>query len=146
MLKKIVCVLFACLCFSAAVFAAPQGKIVAADDEDWMWYEFKARVLMKNYKFYAFKTDEQLMNRGPSVLDKSGWGVGPHELIEQFFARRRFEKTVIFDELKAVMKQNGYKYAFTTYKNTTKDETTFHLITFLYDAEEDTIYDQVWTR
>ncbi|MBQ3670113.1 MAG: hypothetical protein II921_01370 [Treponema sp.] len=146
MFKKIICALFACLCFSAVVTAAPQRKVVTANDEDWVWYEFKAKVLMKNYKFYAFKTDAQLKNRGPAVLDKSGWGIGPNESIEQFFALHRFEKTVIFDELKAEMKNRGLKYAFTTYKNTTKDETTFHLITFMYDAETDTIYDQVWTR
>ncbi|MBR0032112.1 MAG: hypothetical protein IJP61_07490 [Treponema sp.] len=147
MFKKIICVLLACFCISASAFSqAKERKVITADDEDWVWYEFKAKVLMKNYKFYAFKTEAQLKNRGPAVLDKCGWGIGPEESLEQFFALHRFEKTVIFDELKAIMKEKGYKYAFTTYKSTTKDSTTYHLITFLYDAETDTMYDQVWSR
>ena len=146
MFKKIICVLVACFCFSSVVMAEKESKIITADDEDWVWYEFKAKVLRKNYKFYAFKNEAQLKNRAPAVLDKSGWGIGPEESVEQFFALHRFEKTVIFDELKAIMKEKGYKYAFTTYKSTTKDSTTFHLISFMYDAETDTMYDQVWTR
>ena len=44
------------------------------------------------------------------------------------------------------MKEKGYKYAATIYKTTTKDDTTIHLITFWYDAETDTMYDQVWSK
>lgn len=147
MFKKLICVLLACFCFSAVVVAAETDKsVISANDEDWIWYEFKARVLMKNYKFFAYKTDAQLHNRAAQNLNRNGWGMGPEETVEQFFASRRFEKAVIFDELKAIMKANGYKYAFTTYKNTTKDETTIHLITFLYDPETDVIYQQVWAK
>ena len=80
MVRKLICVLLACFCFSAsAVFAKPSTPI-QADDEDWVWYEFKARVLMKNYKFFAFKTEEQLKNCGAQCLNKNGFSTSSRRL------------------------------------------------------------------
>ena len=143
--RKIVCILLASFCL-ASVFAA-KTPIKEANDESEMWYEFKAKILKKQYKVFAFKTDEQLMNRGIHILNKNGWGVNEEESVEQFFAMHRFEKTVIYDELKAELKKRGnLKYACIINKVTTKDETTIHLYTFWYDAETDTLYTQSWAK
>lgn len=127
---------------SVSLFAAKQQtKALSADDENYVWYEFKAKQFGKPFKFFAFKTDEQRDNRALMILDKNGWGINPHETITEYFNFEGGDKTVLFDEeLKPEMKSKGYKYAMTTYKTTNKDITTFYLYTFYYDAENDALY------
>lgn len=143
MLRKIISV-FAILfaISSVSVFAAKQQtKATKVDDENYIWYEFKAKQFGKPFKFFAFKTDAQRDNRALMILNKNGWGANPSETITEYFNFEAAEKTVLFDEeLKPEMKKNGYKYAMTTYKRTTKDMTTIYLYTFWYDAETDALY------
>lgn len=127
---------------SISVFAAKrQTKATSTEDENYIWYEFKAKQFGNTYKFFAFKTDEQRDNRALMILNKNGWGIGPKETITEYFNFEGAEKTVLFNEqLKPEMKEKGYKYAMTTYKKTTKDNTTIYLYTFWYDAETDSLY------
>lgn len=144
MFKKIIAVLMLSLAFSTAIFAAkPKTKATGVDDENYAWYEFKAKVFGVSYKFIAFKTETQRDNRALQLINGNGFGITPHETITEFFNTGAYEKTVLYnEELKPTMKENGYKYAFTTYKKTTKDMTTIYLKTFMYDEKNDILYVQ----
>ncbi len=148
MKKKILALALVTLVAVTAVFAAkPKTKAYDANDENWMWYEFKAKVFGRSFKFFAFKTDEQRDNRVIQLLNKNGWGMSPIETITEYFNEGAYKETVLFnEELKPKMKEDGYKYAFTTYKTTTKDNTTIYLYTFYYDAEKDVLYVQQSTK
>lgn len=142
MLKKIISVIALVVAISsAAVFAAKQKtKSYDASDENYQWYEFSAYALGKKYKFFAFRNDAQLANRGPQILDKKGWGMEPEETIEERFNFEGAEETALFDEeLKPQMKGKGYKYACTIYKSNLSGETRIHLLSFKYDPETDTL-------
>ncbi len=143
MLKKFISTLAILFALSSvSVFAhKAQSKATSANDENYQWYEFKAKQFGKPMKFFAFKTETQRDNRALMILDKNGWGARPGETISEFFNFEGGEKTVLFDEeLKPTMKENGYKYAMTTFKSTNKDTTTVYLYTFWYDAETDALY------
>ena len=106
-----------------------------------MWYEFKAKRLGKTFNFVAFKNDTQRDNRTIQLFKKKGWGMGPNETITEFYNFEGGEITKTWDEqLKPTMKENGYKYAFTTYRTTDKDETTIYLYTFYYNPDTDQLY------
>lgn len=129
--------------FSALVFAQAknQTRITGLDDENYMWYEFKARQFRKNFKFYAFKNDTQRDNRTIQLFKSAGWGMGPNETITEFYNFNGGAPTKLWDEeLKPTMKKEGYKYAFTTYRTTDKDNTTIYLYTFYYDSDNDVLY------
>lgn len=118
-----------------------QTKINGLDDENYMWYEFKIKQFRKVFKFYAFKTDTQRDNRTIQLFKAAGWGMGPNETITEFYNFLGGEKTILWnEELKPMMKKEGYKYAFTTYKTTDKDNTTVYLYTFYYDKDTDDLY------
>ncbi len=144
MFKKIIAALTLSLALTCAVFAAkPKTKATGADDPNYIWYEFKAKVFGASYKFFAFKTETQRDNRALQLMNGNGFGITPQETITEFFNEGSYEKTVLYnEELKPTMKEQGYKYAFTTYKKTTKDMTTIYLKTFMYDADSDTLYVQ----
>lgn len=146
MLKKsVLCAMLALIFCSVSIVAQTEPKGFNSENEK--WYEFDQKVFSKTYKMFAFKNDEQRANRARSILQRKGWGVTPLEPTEQFFALRRYEKTILYDELKATMKQNGYKWALTIYKTQPKDSgTVIHLDTFLYDADKDILYVQNWTK
>ena len=144
MFKKLIsaiAILFALT--SASVFGyTAQTKTEDANSDDYKWYEFKAKQFGKPMKFFAFKTDAQRNNRAPQILNKNGWGFNEKsETLTEFFNFEGGEKTVLFDEeLKPIMKENGYKYALKTFKSTNKDTTTIYLYTFWYDAETDALW------
>ncbi|MBR1536785.1 MAG: hypothetical protein IJ630_07590 [Treponema sp.] len=143
MFKKVISVFVLLFAISAICFsqAQKQTKIGGLEDENYLWYEFKVRQFRKNFKFYAFKTDEQRNNRTIQLFKSAGWGMGPHETITEFYNFNGGEITKLWDEeLKPKMKSEGYKYAFTTYRTTDKDNTTIYLYTFYYDAEHDNLY------
>ncbi|MBQ4378705.1 MAG: hypothetical protein II821_05870 [Treponema sp.] len=143
MIKKIISILLVLFAFSSVAFsqAQKQTKIGGLEDERYMWYEFKVRQFRKNFKFYAFKTDDQRNNRTIQLFKSAGWGMGPNETITEFYNFNGGEITKLWDEeLKPKMKNEGYKYAFTTYRTTDKDSTTIYLYTFYYDAEHDNLY------
>ena len=143
MFKKILSIFIMMAAFSGAVFAAEkdQTKIYDIDDENYMWYEFKIKQFRKVFKFYAFKTDTQRDNRTIQLFKAAGWGMGPNETITEFYNFLGGEKTILWnEELKPMMKKEGYKYAFTTYKTTDKDNTTVYLYTFYYDKDTDDLY------
>lgn len=143
MLKKFISTITILLALSSASLFAhkAQTKATSANDENYQWYEFKAKQFGNTMKFFAFKTDEQRNNRALMILNKNGWGANPNETISEFFNFEYAEKTVLFDEeLKPTMKEKGYKYAMTTFKSTNKDRTTIYLYTFWYDAETDALY------
>lgn len=146
MTKKIISTILILFLISAmsSVFAAPkQTKALSADDENYVWYEFNAKQFGRSLKIFAFKTETQRNNRVKQILNKNGWGIGPQETITEYFNVGNFEKTVLFDEeLKPIMKKEGYTYALTIRKNTTKDSTTTHLYTFMYDKDSDVLYVQ----
>ena len=143
--RRIVCLMMTLLVCSAAIFAQAEPKDANAESET--WYEFNQKVFSKVYKMYAFKTDEQRNNRARSILKKKGWGVTPQEPTEQFFALRRYEKTIVYDELKSTMSKNGYKWAFTIYRTESVEHgTVIHLDTFLYDDDRDVLYVQKWSK
>lgn len=143
MLRK--SILFRAMFFMLALLVFPQAKnqtkITGLDDENYMWYEFKARQFKKNFKFYAFKNDVQRDNRTIQLFKTAGWGMGPNETITEFYNFNGGEPTRLWDEeLKPAMKNGGYKYAFTTYRTTDKDRTTIYLYTFYYDPDSDLLY------
>ncbi|MBR6914552.1 MAG: hypothetical protein IKN34_12265, partial [Treponema sp.] len=74
MLKKFIstiAILFALS--SVSVFAhKAQSKATSANDENYQWYEFKAKQFGKPMKFFAFKTETQRDNRALMILDKNG--------------------------------------------------------------------------
>ncbi|MBQ9207218.1 MAG: hypothetical protein IJ158_10985 [Treponema sp.] len=143
MLKKILILVISILAFAPASFAQEksQTKISGLEDDNYIWYEFKVRQFKRIFKFYAFKTDEQRNNRTIQLFRSSGWGMGPNETITEFYNFEGGEKTKLWDEeLKPMMKKEGYKYAFTTYRDTGKDNTTIYLYTFYYDAKRDDLY------
>ncbi len=143
MLKKIIATFIFVLSLTTATFAAkPKTKSTGLNDENYTWYEFKAKVFGVSYNFVAFKTETQRDNLALQLIN-TGFGVTPTETITEFFNEGAYEKTVLYnEELKPTMKDKGYKYAFTTYKKTTKDNTTLYLKTFLYDDRTDTLYVQ----
>ena len=143
MFKKILSIFIMMAAFSGAVFAAEkdQTKIYDIDDENYMWYEFKIRQFRNRFTFYAFKTDEQRDNRSIQLFKRSGWGMGPNETLTEFYNFNAGEITKLWDEeLKPMMKKEGYKYAFTTYRSTDKDMTTIYLYTFYYDKDTDALW------
>ena len=143
MTKKILILLSLFFIFSVGIFAQEknQTKISGLEDDKYIWYEFNIRQFKKKFKFYAFKTDEQRNNRTIQLFRSSGWGMGPNETITEFYNFEGGEKTKLWDEeLKPKMKSEGYKYAFTTYRTTNKDNTTIYLYTFYYDAKHDDLY------
>ncbi|MBQ8678626.1 MAG: hypothetical protein IJ530_02575 [Treponema sp.] len=143
MFKKfvIICALLSVFSAIAVAQIKDQTRIYDIDDENYMWYEFKIRQFKKPFKFFAFKTDEQRNNRTVQLFKSQGWGMGPHETITEFYNFNAGEKTKLWDEeLKPVMKKEGYKYAFTTYKSTNEDNTTVYLYTFYYDKDHDDLY------
>lgn len=143
MLRKILSVFAVFFIVSAFSFsqAKNQTKISGLEDENYQWYEFKAKRLGKTFKFFAFKTDTQRDNRTIQLFNKSGWGMGPHETITEFYNFNGGEITKTWDEeLKPMMKKEGYKYAFTTYRVTGKDDTIIYLYTFYYDPDTDNLY------
>jgi len=141
MIRKIISIFMILFSFSVVFAAKQQTKAYDANDENYQWYEFKAKQFGNPMKFFAFKTDEQRDNRALMILDKNGWGINPKETITEYFNFEAAEKTVLFDEeLKPTMKNKGFKYAMTTYKRTTKDSTTIYLYTFWYDKETDSLY------
>ncbi|MBR1614376.1 MAG: hypothetical protein IJ673_02725 [Treponema sp.] len=129
---------------SVSVFGyTPKTKTEEANSDDYQWYEFKAKQFGKPMKFFAFKTETQRNNRAPQILNKNGFGFNEKsETITEFFDFEGGEKTVLFDEeLKPIMKENGYKYALTTFKSTSgRNATTVYLYTFWYDAENDALW------
>ena len=143
MVKKSFSVIAVLFIFSAIAFsqAKNQTKISGLEDESYMWYEFKVRQFRKSFKFYAFKNDTQRDNRTIQLFKSAGWGMGPNETITEFYNFNGGEITKLWDEeLKPMMKKEGYKYAFTTYRTTDKDSTTIYLYTFYYDADHDDLY------
>lgn len=144
MFKKIIATIALVLSVSVASFAAkPKTLATGTDDENYTWYEFKAKVFGASYKFFAFKTETQRDNRALQLMNGNGFGITPQETITELFNTGAYEKTVLYnEELKPTMKEKGYKYAFTTYKKTTKDLTTIYLKTFMYDADKDILYVQ----
>ncbi|WP_407426352.1 hypothetical protein [Treponema sp.] len=143
MLKKFAVLFAVFFVLSSLSFAQEknQTKITGLDDENYMWYEFKAKRLGKTFNFVAFKTDTQRDNRTIQLFKKKGWGMGPNETITEFYNFEGGEVTKTWDEqLKPEMKEKGYKYAFTTYRTTDKDKTTIYLYTFYYDPETDNLY------
>ena len=143
MLKKVTSFFIVLLVFSSTVFAQVNKptKINGSDDDNYMWYEFKVKQFRKNFKFYAFKNDTQRNNRTVQLFKAAGWGMGPNETITEFYNFEGGEITKLWDEdLKPKMKENGYKYAFTTYRTTDKDSTTIFLYTFYYDKDNDLLY------
>lgn len=143
MLKKSALFFALLVVVSMATFSQEknQTKIHSLDDENYLWYEFNVRQFRKNFKFYAFKTDAQRDNRTVQLFRRSGWGMGPNETITEFYNFNGGEKTKLWEEeLKPMMKKEGYKYAFTTYRTTDKDMTTIFLYTFYYDKDTDDLY------
>jgi len=143
MFKKILIISILAFLITPAIFSQEknQTKIYDIDDENYLWYEFKVRQFRKSFKFYAFKNDTQRNNRTIQLFKRAGWGMGPHETITEFYNFNAGEKTVLWDEeLKPKMKNEGYKYAFTTYRTTDKDNTTIYLYTFYYDKDSDSLY------
>jgi hypothetical protein len=143
MTKKIIAFVFIFSVFLTSSFsqAKNQTKIHSVDDENYMWYEFKAKQFGKVFKFYAFKTDTQRDNRTMQLFKRSGWGMAPNETITEFYNFEAAEKTVLWkEELMPIMKKGGYKYAFTTYRTTDNDKTTIYLYTFYYDQDHDDLY------
>ncbi len=141
MIRKLFSILF--LLFSVTfLFAIEKQDLVNdADDENFMWYEFKAKQFGKSYKFFAFKNDAQKNNRARQLLNRNGWGMGPNETLVEYFNFEGGEKTVLFDEeLKPTMKREGYKYAFYITKKTDKYFTTAYLFTFYYDPDTDALW------
>ena len=143
MLKKsvVLCAIFCVL--SSLVFAQAknQTKIDGIEDENYMWYEFKVHQFRKSFKFYAFKNDTQRDNRTMQLFRAAGWGMGPRETITEYYNFNAGAPTKLWDEeLKPKMKEDGYKYAFTTYRTTDKDMTTIYLYTFYYDPDTDNLY------
>lgn len=118
-----------------------QTKIKGLEDDNYIWYEFKAKRLGRTFKFYAFKNETQRDNRTIQLFRSAGWGMGPQETITEFYNFEGGEITKTWDEqLKPTMKANDYKYAFTTYRTTDKDNTTIFLYTFYYDKDHDNLY------
>jgi len=143
MIKKLTAIFISLFIVSSIAFAQEknQTKIKGVDDDNYMWYEFKAKRLGKTFKFFAFKNDTQRDNRTIQLFKKSGWGMGPNETITEFYNFNGGEITKTWDEqLKPTMKENGYKYAFTTYRTTDKDTTTVYLYTFYYDPDTDQLH------
>ena len=142
MVKRLMTVLFL-LAFTGIITAQQQNptKVDGAEAENYLWYEFKIQQLRRQMKVYAFKTDEQRNNRTAQLFNAAGWGMGPNETITEFYNFRAGEKTRMWDaELKPMMKKEGYKYAFTTYRITDKDLTKIFLYTFYYDKDKDELY------
>lgn len=143
MAKKLTSLFLVLFVVSSFAFsqAKNQTKIGGLEDERYLWYEFKVRQFKKSFKFYAFKTDEQRNNRTIQLFKSAGWGMGPNETITEFYNFNGGEVTKLWDEeLKPKMKNEGYKYAFTTYRTTDKDSTTIYLYTFYYDEKHDKLY------
>ena len=143
MFKKLTALFLPLFILTAFAFSQEknQTKIKSVDDENYMWYEFKAKRLGKTFNFVAFKNDTQRDNRTIQLFKKKGWGMGPNETITEFYNFEGGEITKTWDEqLKPTMKENGYKYAFTTYRTTDKDETTIYLYTFYYNPDTDQLY------
>ena len=143
MIKKLLSVCVVLFMISTVAFsqAKNQTKITGLEDENYKWYEFKAKRLGKTFKFYAFKNDTQRDNRTIQLFKSAGWGMGPNETITEFYNFNGGEITKTWDEqLKPTMKKEGYKYAFTTYRTTDKDNTTIYLYTFYYDPDTDNLH------
>ena len=142
MLKKKISVLLFLIPLAFLFAADPSSKLANdADEENFKWYEFKAKQFGKSYKFYAFKTDAQRDNRARQILNRNGWGMGPNETLVEYFNFEGGEKTVLFDEeLKPKMKKEGYKYALYITKKTDKYFTTIYLFTFYYDPDTDVLW------
>ncbi|MBQ8680658.1 MULTISPECIES: hypothetical protein [unclassified Treponema] len=143
MFKKILSVCAVLFIVSAFSFsqAKNQTKISGLEDENYQWYEFKVKQFRKSFKFYAFKNDTQRDNRTIQLFKSAGWGMGPHETITEYYNFNGGEITKLWDEeLKPMMKKEGYKYAFTTYRVTGKDDTTIYLYTFYYNPKTDELY------
>lgn len=144
-MKKILAIFLVLFAFSGAVFAQEDEeafyKAMGLQDDNQMWYEFTIQKYKSTFKFYAFKTDEQRNNRTIQLFKSAGWGMGPRETITEFYNFNAAEKVKMWDnDLKPIMKKEGYKYAFTTYRLTDKDETKIFMNTFYYDKLTDDLY------